>query len=280
VELSCLGLATLGLGTPLLLRRLLVAGETTLRGPGLWLLAAVAGLALVSAGARLGWGPPAYAAQFVAASLTICPVVSVLGAKRPQNRAWHFVVAALFVVLVLPVMDSLVLGRGEPMELHVVRRVFLALLIGMGLANYLGTRFWASALLYAAGQIVLFGHALFPRADWTAHWGLSLGSLLIGSAVLLVGLGIPRRRTPPSGLTRAWLDFRDAFGAAWALRVADRLNRAAVKLSWDVRLTWSGFVHCPGSPDEPQQTAAAARSFRMLLRRFVDPKSMATENSF
>ena len=273
--MNIVSLATLGFAATLLLMKLPVVRRSTLLGPVVWLLAAIAALAL-SCG--LTWASSrqlATVVAFLAASLTICPVISVLGAKRPQDRAWHFVVAALWLVLILPIADTLVFDRNEGIELHLVRRIFLATLVTIGMANYVGTRFWPSALLYAAGQVLLFESALGLQLGWLTPGGRDLGSFLIGLATTLACLGIPRRRSSPAGLTREWLDFRDAFGAAWALRVADRWNRASAKLGWGVRLAWSGFVSSDGSSSEPHVTLAAERSFRMLLRRFVSTKQVA-----
>ncbi len=264
-------LATLVLAAALLLMRLPILRRTTLLGPGLWLLAALTAL---SGACGLRWSsqhPLVMVVEYLAAALTICPLVSVLGAKRPQHRAWHFVVAALYLVLILPAADALVFFRSDGIELHLVRRIFLVILVGIGMANYLGTRFCFSAMLFAAGQACLFASSMLPASRFSMNVGFNPGYVLIGLAIALVGLDLPRRRSPPSGPTRAWLDFRDAFGAAWSLRVADRMNRASEKLGWGVRLHWSGFVAERDSRAVPRLGAAAERSFRMLLRRFVSP---------
>lgn len=261
-------LAMLGLAGLLLLVKLPRARQSTLWGPGLWGLVALVALTLSTLSRDVA-GTQSSVMTFLAASVTICPAVSVLGAKRPQDRAWHFVVAALYLVLVLPVAHTLVVGRTEQIELHVVRRVFLAILLVIGMANYLGTRYWFCALLYVLGQAVLFGPVMLPTASWSLAGYPNSGSLLIAASVSLACLGIPRRRHASGGLTREWLDFRDAFGAAWGLRVVERMNRASQKLDWGVRLRWQGFVNHNGIQSDPAAGSAAERSFRMLLRRFV-----------
>ena len=44
--------------------------------------------------------------RYVAAITTFCPVMAVLGAKRPQHRAWQLIVVSLWCVLALPAAES------------------------------------------------------------------------------------------------------------------------------------------------------------------------------
>ena len=84
-----------------------------------------------------------------------------------------------------------------------------------------------------------------------------------------------------------WLDFRDAYGLVWALRVQERFNATAAKNGWPIRLTWRRMVSAdaarlprPGvaarSPDpsatQDHMDEAVARGLASLLRRFVSRK--------
>jgi hypothetical protein len=42
-------------------------------------------------------------------------------------------------------------------------------------------------------------------------------------------------------MARAWIDFRDAYGAVWGVRVAERLNVAARRHGWPVLFAWRGL---------------------------------------
>jgi hypothetical protein len=70
---------------------------------------------------------------------------------------------------------------------------------------------------------------------------------------------------------RAWLDFRNTFGAVWALRVMERINQAARQSGRAEVLRWQGFV---AGWDPLAEREAAGQSLtmtiRMLLRRFVN----------
>jgi hypothetical protein len=86
-----------------------------------------------------------------------------------------------------------------------------------------------------------------------------------------------------------WLDFRDAFGVVWALRVADRFNATAQICGWPVRLGWHGLNVDRGLGEANQSAQSDANStspaalageigqqmqstLATLLRRFVSPE--------
>jgi hypothetical protein len=50
------------------------------------------------------------------------------------------------------------------------------------------------------------------------------------------------------GWSRTWLDFRDAFGVVWALRVMERVNTMPAALDAGVRLNWDGFYELLAAP--------------------------------
>ncbi len=75
----------------------------------------------------------------------------------------------------------------------------------------------------------------------------------------------------PRGLDRVWLDFRDAFGAVWGLRVMERMNASAAMLGWPVTLSWQGFLANEPGAGNVETPQIVEDSLRTLLRRFVSP---------
>ena len=87
-------------------------------------------------------------------------LIAVLGAKRPQDRGWQWVVASLWLVVVWPAAQALANPAGPNVEIFAPWKIFIVGLIAMGPLNYLPTRHSLAALLVAGGQIVLFGSFL------------------------------------------------------------------------------------------------------------------------
>jgi len=264
-------LVLLGMGRPRISGTTLVApwawaGFSTLAVVGTELAAGLAG-----EGAR--WLVPL---RTIAAMTTFCPLMAVLGAKRPQDRAWQFIVLALWAVLCLPAAEWWLFGGGEPQEIHPARAWFLLVLVGVTAVNYLPTRYWFSSLLFSAAQIAVlsaylpFGGRGLPGAAGPI---LGLALSLAAAAGVVFRPDASRRRADP--LDRAWLDFRDRFGTLWALRVEERINASARMYGWPTRLRWTGFAHGdavqgnnhPQLPGKLEQ--AVALGLRNLLRRFV-----------
>lgn len=219
---------------------------TTLVAPWLWAAfstLAVAGTELAAglAGEGAHWLVPL---RTIAAMSTFCPLMAVLGAKRPQDRAWQFIVLALWAVLCLPVAEGWLFGAGEPQEIHPARAWFLLVLVGLTAVNYLPTRYWFSSLLFSAGQIaVLSAYLPFGGRGLSGAAGPLLGLALSLAAAVAVMFGPAAKRRTNDPLDRAWLDFRDRFGTLWALRVAERINASARRYGWPTHLRWTGFVH-------------------------------------
>ncbi len=300
-QLLALAAATVGLAmlVGLLFSRRPLIG-TTLTSSWIWSLLAVGALAgcelLAAAGGvdtqRSGWLAPL---RFTAFTGTFCPMMALFGARRPQNREWKYIVGCLWIVLALPAGRAL-LFRPGPFYLEPVWAFFLLSLIGAGSGNYLGTRYWPCSVLYASGQLLLIANYLPWLAGRLDHQGLagrsptwatgiSLAGILCLAAALAAAHLIAFRRRLPSPrkkpLDRLWIDFRDTFGAVWALRVAQRTNAAAVMYNWNMVLHWDGFHPAdPARPDLPRcadletadTTRAVERNLRSLLRRFVSPE--------
>jgi hypothetical protein len=222
---------------------------------GTTLLAVVCWTALcvfVIAGSSLRQSEPAVGdwrllpLAFAAIMIVFCPGMALLGAKRPQNGPWQLIVFSLWVILALPGLEAWVRGSEMIAELHPARSWFLAILLLVGTVNHLPTRFWRSTLLFAAGQAVLV--APWLPVQWSAFapeyvvpitlglWVLAIGWAVISTAVVS---GADVKQLVP--LDRPWVEFRDAFGAVWALRVIERINSAATAYQWPIRLNWDGF---------------------------------------
>jgi hypothetical protein len=251
---------------------------TTLTAPTLWWMAAALALAVVEAAIASGRLAPATLAgslwRYTAAVGTFCPLVAVLGAKRPQDRGWQWVLAALWLVLLVPVAQAIVAPGGTRLELFAAWQWLLWGFIAMGLLNYLPTRFAISALLAAAGQYRLFdgaaGQLAEPAASRATLWGLGL----LVAAWIAGEVAAATSRPSPTLLpqSRRWLAFRDAWGAFWAIRVLQRVNESAELGGWPIRLQWSGVATASDAAivDElpPDLEAALDQSLDNLLRRF------------
>lgn len=259
---------------PLLRSRRALAG-TTLRAAWFWALAAeliIAGTAMMAEGLT---GELHYAA-----SITTClPIMAVLGAKRPQDRGWQFIVLSLWIVLALPCGQAWLLGR--PLHVYPAWSWFLAAMLLVQLGNYLPTGRWATALLVTAAQALLLWDWL-PWGDGDAvHYGETwntwpaAGALgLVALAGWLTRLGSLLAPADSDPQDRLWRDFRDWFGALWALRVLERINTTARLSGWPVELEWHGFASRREEAGgiDPLVQAGLIEALHTLLRRFVSPR--------
>jgi hypothetical protein len=212
--------------------------------------------------------------RYVATVATLCPIVAVFGAKRPQSHSWKFIVLSLWLVLVLPALEEYFLHRGRSPDLHGIRMVFLWILLVLGLGNYLATRFALSAGLIACAQSLLLLRTLglfgLEDSGWTP---LSASSAnLSASCATLLAIGLSRKGPGDYRSLRVedqlWLRFRDAFGAVWALRVADRINAMGRKRGWPMRMRWNGVDDGDALVDGPAERQAR-REFRLALRMLL-----------
>jgi hypothetical protein len=289
------------LAIPLLGRLFRAARQTTLFAPWCWAVAACAAIVLVESMALIVPDgnllahtlPPA---RVVVALVALCPTISVLGAKRPQHRAWQFVVFAFLLVLLIPVARNVLLHPGLPIKLHAAQTAFLHVVALMGVVNWAATRYGAAAIIAGAAQCMLIQPPTWTAqtASFDALLAAPLHPLVAGAlatcALLVVAL-TPRR---PTSASRAWLDFRDQLGLFWAARVLSRFNAAAAEKRWPVRLAWRGiepFAHTAPPAGSPQRKrgeppldpayvaivsdAVARRTLRMLLLRFVSAPWLA-----
>jgi hypothetical protein len=260
--------------------------QTTLHAAWWWCLAAftswwaavLANVLVLTGGSTLAYQPLRVAGML----LSVTPIVAVLGAKRPQDKMWNFVVLTLWGILALPAAETMLLHRGQRVDLGVFRGSLLWILILLGPINYVPTRYWLASLLFAAGQIIalcpflpLIRRSLLVQTELV---GFSLAAAAIVAA-WLVSLGRTPSRHP---LDRLWLNFRDTYGLFWSLRVQERLNASAKQHAWNVELRWTGF-RAPGSKNCAVQAEFDANpqlrtTFKSLLRRFVSKSWIAARS--
>jgi hypothetical protein len=210
--------------------------------------------------------------RLAASTTTFLPLIALLGAKRPQDRAWQFIVLAFWLMLALPAGQAWLLRPEYPPVMHGLWTCFVLLLAVIGITNYLPTRFWPTGLLAAAGQIALHWRYL-PLTDGTQPDSLSLWGLGLLAAALVAAALIGRRSRPRGDpLDRLWIDFRDQYGVVWGLRVAERINTSAKMHGWNVSLGWLGFATNFGGSIEVIPSAVRSElevTVRTVLRRFV-----------
>ncbi len=143
--------------TILLLRALPRLHGTTLQLPWAWTLLAFWSLAVADMVSEN------LASSFLLSASTLCPGMALMGARRPHHRSWQLIVASLWLVIVLPALHSLALPAEMQFTIHVVRQVFLVLLVAIIVLSFLPTRFGLAALGVLGGFVVLFG----PLLSWS-----------------------------------------------------------------------------------------------------------------
>lgn len=250
---------------------------TTLVAPALWSILAMLVMAIAEDletpavdGPAPSWRLPL---RYFTGVTSLCPAIALFGAKRPQNRAWQFIVVTLWTVLSLPSVHWWLAGRGESFGIHVAQEWFLAILLLMTGVNYLPTRFAIASLLISVAQFLLL-QTFLPFSSITPQAELKSLVLCFGALVFVI-VRSPRRRMAREPLDRLWLDFRDAFGAVWGLRVQQRVNQSAAMYGWKLRLDWHSFTPLEGQTIPPEIRKSLQDNLANLLRRFVSPAWIA-----
>lgn len=264
-----------------------VAG-TTLFAVWCWAIAALAGLTFAIA-MRVGFSASlgtkeAEILHYVSATLALGPGLALLGAKRPQAGMWQGVVVALLAMAWIPAGTALALPAQTQLDVPIYLRVLEAVLVLILAANYIATRSAIPALTTGVGLLAL-------QLVW--WWKIPEQLILCQTVGLsaccfaqwhLVANALLHRSTADSVADRLWLDFRDSYGALWALRVAERVNNLAELNGWSLRLEWAGFTGDGGESNDPSggkvklnpsEMASAEKALRSLLRRFVSPEWIA-----
>jgi hypothetical protein len=263
---------------------------TTLRA--MWCWAVLTLIALASVEMVLGFSAgfvdsQAELLRFATAVLVFTPTMAVLGAKRPQNAAWQFVVVTLWGVLALPAFELWMRGRGEELAIDLVRSWFFVVMIVIGAVNHFPTRFGLAAAQLALLQIALlwthlpFGGSSEARPPVWIALGLMLTTAITvrWAANREPRIASVHRGLPSPSWSLVWREFRDWYGTVWGMRMMERINASAATNDWPVQLGWEGFdwrdpagVQQGGPLDNQlaaQQQAAIEQSLRNLLRRFV-----------
>ena len=230
------------------------------------------------------------------AVLALCPPIAVLGSRRPGTRVWTwFILLPMLFALCWPIAALWWQGSElHRLQLETPQLVAFCLVLVMGVGNYCGTTYTASALLYGSAILALV----------ISNWAKSPGWLTDRESirywctvVMVVAVILLRKSARPTATTkfdRVWFDFFDLFGIVWGRRIQDRVNFIAVHEGLPVRLELHGFVwlptasdalaatpHCESSTGDRAPLASSPLSasqvharvehiLRWLLRRFVD----------
>jgi hypothetical protein len=268
-----------------------LARGTTAVPAAWWAFGAAVAFAVESA-VQAGGGlvdPAAQASvRLAVAALALCPIMSLLGAKRPQHGVWQFIVASLAGILALPAASAALVRPGSPPDVHPLQRWFMLALVLVGLMNFIATRHGLAAGLVAVGQGILIRRFLpffeadapaAPAADAVAAALVAAGAVVAAAQSWRWPVGPRRdasrtgRRAGEANLTAfnaAYLALRETLGAAWMLRIAERFNAVAESRGWPCRLRFDG-LHVGGDPEDRAWHADAVRTGEALLRRFASP---------
>ncbi|MGI9178039.1 MAG: hypothetical protein ACR2IT_09310 [Pirellulales bacterium] len=266
-----------------------LARGTTAVPAAWWACSAAIAFAIEAAAAADGAGDPAALESWrlVVAALSLCPIMALLGAKRPQHGVWQFIVAALGGILALPAASAALVRPGSPPDVHPLQRWFMLAVVLVAGANFVATRHSFAALLVVTGQTLLL-RTLLPFGGNGVRQGAALDALgasivAFGAAVAAVQSGLLPVRPKTAGSGRGpggstdftaeiggFLALRETLGAAWTLRIAERFNAEASARGWPCRLRFDG-LHVEGDSADGGWQADAGRTARALLRRFVSP---------
>jgi len=246
----------------------------------------------------------AAAARLAVVSLSLCPSLSLLGAKRPQHGVWQLIVGTLAVVLAMPAASALLMRPGSLPAVHLLERCFMPLLVLVGWMNFAGTRRAAAVTGVAAAELLLMrgflpGAALDGVASDGAAPAATAATIDAIAAVLLLGgmlLAAVQALLSRAGRANAgnaaadrgfsvaaiidppFLALRETLGAAWTLRIAERFDTVAAAHGWPCRLRFGGLESVGVPPETPSGLAwrrDALRAFRALVRRFVSDAWLA-----
>ncbi len=269
---------------------------TTLVAPWIWAWAS--GLAILGVTIQ-GASEPLL--NYAAACTTMLPAAAIYGAKRPQDRGWQWIVAALLVMLLWPAGESWLLGQSFDLTAQPLRSWFLLVLFVVQCGNWIITRNAGPVLMLTAAQAFL----LWPQLPWVAHdveantwYG---GSMLLAMVPWWLRFNMRNAAVtvqPPALATSfpspnelgIWHNFRAAYGVVWALRVTERINEVAKLRHWPWRWCWAGPVTLEAessaadtklSPDGvgSQEVIYWQQLWQNIFRRFLATENISVTDS-
>lgn len=215
-------------------------------------------------------------ATYLACVLSLCPLIAVLGARRPTSRVWDvFIILPLVAVLGWPA--ATVWRRFpelSPLQLEGPVMMGFALILLMGVGNYLGTRAGWGTFFVGVGVCLalapfstLFAASSNAALSWRTAAGLAIAA---GSLSILSQARRPDGDADP--FRRAWADFRNLFGLVWSIRIQERLNAQAEKESapWRVGPEGLEWLVSASENDRSQAELRLNTLLRWHWRRFVD----------
>jgi hypothetical protein len=209
---------------------------------------------------------------YVAAVLSLCPPMLVLGARRPTNRAWTgFVIAPMIAVLCWPVITlALHGGWHRPLQLETPHLIAYLFVVVMSLGNYVGGSLTLATLLCGAGLTCIGLSSAQSASVLARSGGVTVAVLFLAFGVLTGTRQLRKTMWPDDPINRVWQEFSTLYGLVWSRRVLDRVNAIAEKQQWPGRLHADGFHWDRPLDDATRQQVEHA--LRWLLRRFVDPE--------
>ncbi len=263
--------------------------NTTLTGPWNWaFVAAITVIATILLAHTISDSQKTLL-NYLAAITTCCPVVALLGAKKPQNRAWQWIVGSLWIVLSLPAFQAIAYAHAN-LSLGAIWTSLLWILIFLPFGNYLTTRYFVPALLTAIAQVFLFidcgALSLWNAADYLNQYAV-VSPAVTAMSLLLIATLVAEYITPKhselsgkGGKTaRLWFEFSQLYGILWSKRVADRAERLLNQLEIPLRIS-SSYFYIQKKKDSQQQIPAdqypseVEVTLKNLLRRFVSQNWM------
>ena len=248
---------------------------TTLIAPHTWgiLSASVVTACTVSRGDM-----PADSISYLAAISTCLPMVALLGAKKPQNVAWQWIVAGLWIILSIPGFNAIIHGQGI-VEIGSIWGSLLGVLVFLPVGNYWATRYRLSALLFAAAQAILFiecGILQIGQMPQAVEAAIPVRfdtlSIAIALVAMLLARSAPHRhairtRVP---LARAWHEFSELYGILWSKRVGDRVEQLSATSDPHAALHPNQWISHPAVASETGEMPTELEgTLRNLLLRFV-----------
>jgi hypothetical protein len=212
--------------------------------------------------------------RLFACATLLTPIVAALGARRPGELAWNFIVVTLLLIFAQPIVEHLLLGTQiEPnrVGLNTPRATFYSIIAAVGVLNYLPTRFGIASLFFA----IATGFCVAALGPWPA---ISASDVTWRSATAGITLSLAvwsawwlSRGSNRSATSVEWERLRDGWGFVWSTRVRERWNAAARFYGWNLRLDSNGIVPAQSSQAvTPSAREAGEEHLRHLLKRFLE----------